>query len=94
MHLVKICISASIKANGFYVNQIDICIAELYLNIKKFKTFKNYKEEFGKLLEKLNENETESVFKFRKTLFTNITRCAFSLNRAVTFYSKTKSDSE
>ena len=80
--------------NGFYVNQIDICIAELYLNIKKFKTFKNYKEDLEKLLEKLNENETESVFKFRKTLFTNITQCAFSLNRAVTFYSKTKSDSE
>ena len=80
--------------NEFYVNQIDICIAELYLNIKKFKTFKNYKEELEKLLEKLNENETESVFKFRKTLFTNVTQCSFSLNRVVTFYNKTKSNSE
>ena len=67
--------------NKYFIEKLDLNIAEFYLNISTLKTMKNYLSQLEELLNNMDCNVKESIFKFKKSCFTNISHCLFSLNR-------------
>ena len=67
-------------SNGIYIDKIDLDVAELFLNIGKFENRENFINYLTELLKKMKA-QNENIFKFKRNYFSNISQCAFSLNR-------------
>ena len=67
-------------SNGIYIDKIDLDVAELFLNIAKFENRENFINYLKELLKKMKV-QNENIFKFKMNYFSNISQCAFSINR-------------
>ena len=66
---------------GYYLDFIDINVAEFYLEIDSFKTKEDYSKKLTSVINKINTNSSEQIFKFRKNYSINIPQCGFSRMR-------------
>lgn len=66
---------------GYYLDIIDMNLAEFYLKMKEFETKEEYKKNLIQIIEKISPNLNANIFKFKKNYAIRIPQCAFSLMR-------------
>ena len=66
---------------GFYLDFIDINVAKFYLKMNSFKTKREYTKQLKLIINKINTNTNDKIFKFKKDYSTNFPQCAFSRMR-------------
>ena len=66
---------------GYYLDIIDINLAKLFVNINEFKTKKDYEKKLISIINQVNPNLNDNIFKFKKNYSTDFPQCAFSRMR-------------
>ena len=65
----------------FYLDFIDMNAAKFYLKINSFKTKKEYSEQLKSVIDKIDTNSSDNIFKFKLNYSTNFPQCGFSRMR-------------
>ena len=66
---------------GYYLDFIDINVAEFFLKIDSYKTKKEYSQKLTSVINKINTSSSEQIFKFKKNYSIDFPQCGLSRMR-------------